>query len=147
MSLKNELNNEISGFQRVIVTLRNQLEEFEKNQEKRIDEIFCEFLTVIDTFERAELAIKEREMDKDETTKKAINRLLNAKKKALFVLEKYDVKQIEFENNKSVEEFCEVSDTEPDPTRETGDIVSVEKQGYKRAGHLIRPAEVIIVKN
>lgn len=147
MSLKNELNNEISGFQREIVTLRNQLEEFEKSQEKRIDEIFCEFLTVIDTFERAELAIKEREMDKDETTKKAINRLLNAKKKALFVLEKYDVKQIEFENNKSVEEFCEVSDTEPDPTRETGDIVSVEKQGYKRAGHLIRPAEVIIVKN
>ena len=120
MSLKNELNNEISGFQREIVTLRNQLEEFEKNQEKRIDEIFCEFLTVIDTFERAELAIKEREMDKDETTKKAINRLLNAKKKALFVLEKYDVKQIEFENNKSVAEFCEVSDTEPDPTRETG---------------------------
>ena len=147
MSLKNELNDEISGFQREIVTLRNQLEEFEKSQEKRIDEIFCEFLTVIDTFERAELAIKEREMDKDETTKKAINRLLNAKKKALFVLEKYDVKQIEFENNKSVEEFCEVSDTEPDPTRETGDIVSVEKQGYKRAGHLIRPAEVIIVKN
>lgn len=34
MSLKNELNNEISGFQREIVTLRNQLEEFEKNQEK-----------------------------------------------------------------------------------------------------------------
>jgi molecular chaperone GrpE (heat shock protein) len=147
MSLKNELNNEISGFQREIVTLRNQLEEFEKNQEKRIDEIFCEFLTVIDTFERAELAIKEREMDKDETTKKAINRLLNAKKKALFVLEKYDVKRIEFENNKSVEELCEVSDTEPDPTRETGDIVSIEKQGYKRSEHLIRPAEVIIVKN
>ena len=147
MSIKKELTDKFSDLQRDNVTLRNQLEEFEKNQEKRIDEIFCEFLTVIDTFERAELAIKEREMDKDETTKKAINRLLNAKKKALFVLEKYDVKQIEFENNKSVEEFCEVSDTEPDPTRETGDIVSVEKQGYKRAGHLIRPAEVIIVKN
>ena len=98
-------------------------------------------------FERAEQAIKERELDKDDTTKKAINRLLNAKKKALFVLEKYDVKRIEFENNKSVEELCEVSDTEPDPTRETGDIVSIEKQGYKRSEHLIRPAEVIIVKN
>ena len=31
--------------------------------------------------------------------------------------------------------------------RETGDIVSIEKQGYTRQGHLIRPAEVIIVKN
>ena len=147
MSIKKELTDKFSDLQRDNVTLRNQLEEFEKNQEKRIDEIFCEFLTVIDTFERAEQAIKERELDKDETTQKAINRLLNAKKKALFVLEKYDVKRIEFENNKSVEELCEVSDTEPDPTRETGDIVSIEKQGYKRSEHLIRPAEVIIVKN
>jgi molecular chaperone GrpE (heat shock protein) len=147
MSIKKELTDKFSDLQRDNVTLRNQLEEFEKNQEKRIDEIFCEFLTVVDTFERAEQAIKERELDKDDTTKKAINRLLNAKKKALFVLEKYDVKRIEFENNKSVEELCEVSDTEPDPTRETGDIVSIEKQGYKRSEHLIRPAEVIIVKN
>ena len=147
MSIKKELTDKFSDLQRDNVTLRNQLEEFEKNQEKRIDEIFCEFLTVVDTFERAEQAIKERELDKDDTTKKAINRLLNAKKKALFVLEKYDVKRIEFENNKSVEELCEVSDTEPDPSRETGDIVSIEKQGYKRSEHLIRPAEVIIVKN
>ena len=147
MSIKKELTDKFSDLQRDNVTLRNQLEEFEKNQEKRIDEIFCEFLTVVDTFERAEQAIKERELDKDDTTKKAINRLLNAKKKALFVLEKYDVKRIEFENNKSVEELCEVSDTQPDPTRETGDIVSIEKQGYKRSEHLIRPAEVIIVKN
>ncbi len=69
------------------------------------------------------------------------------RKKALFVLEKFDVKRIEFENSKSVEELCEVSDTEPDSNRETGDIVSIEKQGYTRQGHLIRPAEVIIVKN
>ena len=45
------------------------------------------------------------------------------------------------------EELCEVADTEPDPSRETGDIVSIEKQGYTRQGHLIRPAELIIVKN
>lgn len=57
------------------------------------------------------------------------------------------MQKIEFENNKSIEELCEVADTEPDPGRETGDIVSIEKQGYTRHGHLIRPAEVIIVKN
>lgn len=57
------------------------------------------------------------------------------------------MQKIEFENNKSIEELCEVADTEPGPGRETGDIVSIEKQGYTRQGHLIRPAEVIIVKN
>ncbi len=147
MGVKNEIANKVSELSRENLTLKNKIEELEKNQDKKINEIFCEFLTIIDTFERAEQTIKEREMDKDETTKKAINRLLNAKKKALFVLEKFDVKRIEFDNNKSVEELCEVSDTEPDSNRETGDIVSIEKQGYTRQGHLIRPAEVIIVKN
>lgn len=147
MSVKTEIANKVSELSRENLTLKNKLEEFEKNQDKKIDEIFCEFLTVIDQFERAEQAIKERELDKDETTKKAINRLLNAKKKALGVLEKYNVRIIEFENNKSVQELCEVADTEPDPSRETGDIVSIEKQGYTRQGHLIRPAELIIVKN
>ena len=147
MSVRSEIANKVSELSRENLTLRNQLEEFEKSQDKRIDEIFCEFLTVLDTFERAEQTIKERELDKDETTKKAINRLLNAKKKALGVLEKFNVQKIEFENNKSIEELCEVADTEPDPGRETGDIVSIEKQGYTRQGHLIRPAEVIIEKN
>lgn len=147
MSVRSEIANKVFELSRENLTLRNQLEEFEKSQDKRIDEIFCEFLTVLDTFERAEQTIKERELDKDETTKKAINRLLNAKKKALGVLEKFNVQKIEFENNKSIEELCEVADTEPDPGRETGDIVSIEKQGYTRHGHLIRPAEVIIVKN
>lgn len=147
MSVKNEITNKVSELSRENLTLRNRLEELEKSQDKKIDEIFCEFLTVIDTFERAEQTIKERELDKDETAKKAINRLLNAKKKAFFVLEKFDVKKIEFKNQKSVEELCEVADTEPDPDRETGDIVSIEKDGYTRNGHLIRSAEVIIVKN
>jgi molecular chaperone GrpE len=147
MSVKNEIANKVSELSRDNLTLRNKLEELEKTQDKKIDEIFCEFLTVIDTFEKAEQSIKERYLDKDENAKKAINRLLNAKKKALFVLEKYNVKKVMFEGNKSVEELCEVSDTEPDSNRETGDIVSIEKQGYTRQGHLIRPAEVIIVKN
>ena len=147
MSVRDEIANKVSELSRENLTLRNKLEEFEKSQDKKIDEIFCEFLTVLDTFDRAEQTIKERELDKDENAQKAINRLLNAKKKALGVFEKYNVQKIEFENNKSVEELCEVADTEPDPSRETGDIVSIEKQGYKRQGHLIRPAEVIIVKN
>lgn len=147
MSAKNEIANKVSELLRENLTLRHQLDEVKNSQDKRIDEIFCEFLTVVDTFERAEQVIKERGLDKDETAKKSINRILNAKKKTLFVLEKFDVKRVEFENNKSIVELCVVTDTEPDSGRETGDIVSIEKQGYTRQGHLIRPAEVIIVKN
>lgn len=147
MSIRDIIANKVSELSRENLTLGNKLEEFEKTQDKKIDEIFCEFLTVLDTFERAEQTIKERELDKDENAQKAINRLLNAKKKVLGVFEKYNIQKVVFENNKSVEELCEVADTEPDPSRETGDIISIEKQGYTRQGHLIRPAELIIVKN
>lgn len=65
MSVKNEIANKVSELSRDNLTLRNKLEELEKTQDKKIDEIFCEFLTVIDTFEKAEQSIKERYLDKD----------------------------------------------------------------------------------
>lgn len=147
MGIRETIEDKISSLLRENQTMKNQQEETIKNQDRKIDEIFCEFLTVIDTFERAEQAIADKALVQDENAKKAMNRLLNAKKKALFVLEKYNVKKIVFENNHSVDELCEVSDTEPDASKENGDIVSIEKEGYTRNGHLIRPAEVIIVKN
>lgn len=147
MSIKTSIINFIASIQKEIVVLKNEKAEAAKQNEKNTDEIFCEILTVLDTFERSEDIIKERELDKDENTSKAIKRLLNAKKKLLFVLEKYNIKEIEFENNKSVEEYCIVTDTETNSTRETGDIISIEKKGFKRNDHLLRPAEVVIVKN
>ena len=147
MGIRETIEDKISSLLRENQTIKNEQEETLKNQDRKIDEIFCEFLTVIDTFERAEQAIAERELIQDDNAKKAMNRLLNAKKKALFVLEKYNVKKIIFENNHSVEELCEVSDTEPDATKQNGDIISIEKEGYTRDSHLIRPAEVIIVRN
>ncbi len=147
MSIKETIEDKISSLLRENQIIKNEQEETLKNQERKIDDIFCEFLTVIDTFERAEQTITERGLIQDENTKKAVNRLLNAKKKAMHVLEKFNVKKIEFENNHSNEDMCAVADTEPDPSRQTGDIISIEKEGYLRNGHLIRRAEVIIVKN
>lgn len=149
MKIKSIIQEKISSLMLDNISVRNELEETVKSQDKKIDEIFREFITVIDTFERAEQTIKEKNLvrEDDKDTQTAIKRLLNAKRKALNVLEKYDVKRIEFENNRSIEELCEVTGTEPDPSRETGDIVSIEKEGYTRNGHLIRPSEVIIVRN
>ena len=145
--IKKKLAETTASLQRENQTLKNEQEEVVKNHEKKIDEIFREVLTVVDTFERAEQTIQEKGLISDDNAQKAVNRLLNAKKKALFVLEKYNVKKIEFENNHSIEDLCVVTDTVPDDSRQNGDIVEIEKQGYTRDGHLIRPAEVIIVRN
>lgn len=43
MSVRSEIANKVSELSRENLTLRNKLEEFEKSQDKKIDEIFCEF--------------------------------------------------------------------------------------------------------
>lgn len=118
----------------------------EKNHEKELDGIFVEFLTVIDTFEKSEKIIKERGLDQDENASKAIKGLLNAKKKALSTLKKFNVKKIDLQGVVN-DDLCTTVETEPDSNRKNGEIISVEKDGYTRNGHLIRRAEVVIVKN
>ena len=145
--IKPTIEEKMADSLRKIVTLQNEKEQAEKNHEKELDDIFAEVLTVIDTFQKSEVIIKERGLDQEENASKAIKRLLNAKKKALSVLEKFNVKRIEFEAGMVDDDLCTTVETEPDSNRKNGEIISIEKDGYTRNGHLIRRAEVVIVKN
>ncbi len=145
--IKPTIEEKMADSLRKIVTLQNEKEQAEKNHEKELDDIFAEVLTVIDTFQKSEAIIKERGLDQEENASKAIKRLLNAKKKALSVLEKFNVKRIEFEAGMVDDDLCTTVETEPDSNRKNGEIISIEKDGYTRNGHLIRRAEVVIVKN
>lgn len=145
--IKPTIEEKMADSLRKIVTLQNEKEQADKNHEKELDDIFTEVLTVIDTFQKSEAIIKERGLDQEENASKAIKRLLNAKKKALSVLEKFNVKRIEFETGMVDDDLCTTVETEPDSTRKNGEIISIEKDGYTRNGHLIRRAEVVIVKN
>lgn len=145
--IKPTIEEKMADSLRKIVTLQNEKEQAEKNHEKELDDIFAEVLTVIDTFQKSEAIIKERGLDQEENASKAIRRLLNAKNKALSVLEKFNVKRIEFETGMVDDDLCTTVETEPDSNRKNGEIISIEKDGYTRNGHLIRRAEVVIVKN
>ena len=70
MDIKATIEEKISSLLRENQTIKNEQEETLKNQDRKIDEIFCEFLTVIDTFERAEQAIAERDLIQDDNAKK-----------------------------------------------------------------------------
>ena len=145
--IKPYLNQKVAENMGKILTLQNDLAEQERKYEKQLDDVFAEFLTVIDTFEKSEALLKERGLDQDENASKAIKRLLNAKKKALSTLEKFNVKKLDFPDGKLDENTCSTIDSEPDASRKDDEIISIEKDGYTRNGHLIRRAEVIIVKN
>lgn len=147
LDIKPAIEEKMADSLRKIVALQNEKEQAKSNHEKELDVIFTEFLTIIDTFQKSEAIIKERGLDQEENSSKAIKRLLNAKKKALSVLEKFNVKRIEFESGMVDDDLCTTVETEPDSNRNNGEIISIEKDGYTRNGHLIRRAEVVIVKN
>lgn len=127
--------------------LSNRIEKNQREKEQLLDEVFLDAISVLDAFSREEKVIEDHEWNQSEDSQKAIKRLLNAKKKLNTMLEKYDVKKIVFDDGMSNDDLCSVTDTEPDAEKPNGYILSIEKEGFTRNGHMLRRAEVVIVKN
>ena len=124
-----------------------RIEKNQRDNDQLLDEVFLEAISVLDVFSREEKIIEEKGWNQSDDSQKAIKRLLNAKKKLNTMLEKYNVQKITFENSMSHDDLCSITDTEPDSEKPNGFILSIEKEGYTRNGHLLRRAEVVIVKN
>lgn len=142
-----QIESEITLIKQENVKLKNDLEESALNNERQIDALILETIQVIDAFDKAEIVVKDKGYSEDETASKAIKRMLQPKKIALSILSKYNVSQIDLDGKVINEDLCTVVDTEPDPTKEDGLVISIEKNGYVRGDRLIRRAEVIIIKN
>lgn len=142
-----EIEKKISNMLRDNKALSNQIVDNQEKKEQYLDTVFLDVVSVLDAFSREEKVIEDHKWNLSEDSQKAIKRLRNAKRKLITVLEKYDVHKISFEEGISVDDYCIVTDTEPLPERPNGYIISVEKDGYTRNGHLLRRAEVIIAKN
>lgn len=124
-----------------------RIEKNQRDNDQLLDEVFLEAISVLDVFSREEKIIEDKGWNLSDDSQKAIKRLLNAKKKLNTMLEKYNVQKITFENSMSHDDLCSIIDTEPDSEKPNGFILSIEKEGYTRNGHLLRRAEVVIVKN
>ena len=142
-----KIEQQISDMLRNNKALSNQIEDNYRKEEQHLDEIFLDVISVLDSFAREEKVIEDHEWNQSEDSQKAIKRLLNAKKKLNTMLEKHDVKKMSFDDGMSNDDLCSVTDTEPDPEKPNGFIISIEKDGFTRNGHTLRRAEVVIVKN
>lgn len=141
------IENKLSEILKDKKNLSNMIEENQRKKEQLLDEVFLDAISVLDAFSREEKVIEDHDWNQSEDSQKAIKRLLNAKKKLNTMLEKYDVKKIVFDDGMSDDDLCSVTDTEPDADKPNGFILSIEKDGYIRNGHLLRRSEVVIVKN
>lgn len=143
---RSEIKSKIQDFQREILEQRHKIECLEIEKEKELDSIFKDLLTVVDAFDKADKRLAEQYAE-NEDVQKARKRFATSKKKLLEILNRNNVNEIIFSDSIATLEDCQIVDTEPDATKPNNTIVSIEKNGYRRNGRLLRLAEVIVVKN
>ena len=147
MSNNSQIEETIARLMKENIERKNDSAQSQLVFERKLDDLGADLIQIMDAFEKAEERIKDRGLDQDESSQKAIKQLLLAKRKTEAIFEKYRIKKIEFPDGIADDNFCEITGTVPDSDKPEGSIVSIGKNGYLRDGRLIRRAEVEIVKN
>ncbi len=133
-----------------LVTIKeatNRLEALEVEKHDQFIDLIRGIIQIVDTFENAEQLISEKGWDQSEDTKKVIIRYKNVYNQMIRLLSAKGVTKLDFPENRLIIGFCRVVETEPDSTKANDTIISIVREGYIRGSELIRPADVIIVKN
>ncbi len=128
------------------IKLNNWISTQEQVSDDKVGEICKDFLQVLEQFEWAENTIHERGLDQSKISTGAITRLLTAKQKLLEVLETYGVKTVTFTDG-MVNAKANIVDTVTDPEKRDGQVVEIHRDGFYRKDKLLRPAEVVVVRN
>ncbi len=127
--------------------LKNEVERKENEKHDLLKDFSLNIIDIIDSFERIEESIIEKEYHKIDEVSKTVSRYKTIQKKLLGLLQKHGVTRIEFPDNRLIVGLCEVVETEADSNRKNDDIISIIRNGYIRGKELIRPAQIIVVKN
>lgn len=143
----NELEQLIIQNLKTTNILKNEVERKENEKHDLLKEISISIIDILDSFERIEESVIEKEYHKIDEVSKTVSRYKTIQKKLLGLLQKHGVTRIEFPDNRLIVGLCEVVETEADSNRKNDDIISVIRNGYIRGKELIRPAQIIVVKN
>jgi len=127
--------------------LKNEVERKEIEKHDLLKEISISIIDILDSFERIEESVIQKEYHKIDEVSKTVSRYRTIQKKLLGLLQKQGVTKIEFTDNRLIVGLCEVVETEADNNRKNDEIISVIRNGYIRGKELIRPAQIIVVKN
>ena len=127
--------------------LKNEVERKENEKHDLLKEFSISIIDILDSFERIEESVIEKEYHKIDEVSKTVSRYKTIQKKLLGLLQKHGVTRIEFPDNRLIVGICEVVETEADRNRKNDEIISVIRNGYIRGKELIRPAQIIVVKN
>lgn len=142
-----ELEEVITNNLLVVSNLRNEVEQKELEKQDQVRETALSIIDILDSFERIEEGLIEKGLDKSDEAGKIITRYKSVEKKLLNLLQKHGITKVEFPDNRLIVGLCEVVDTETDSTRKNDEIVSIVRNGFIRGKIVIRPAQIVVVKN
>lgn len=144
---KSALHSKVVDNLKAISDLKNSLLNKEIEKQDNLKEFALQVIDVLDSFERIEEGLQEKGIQDSSDGATAMSRYKIIQKKLVSVLNKHGVTKIEFPENRLIVGVCEVVDVETDSNRNNEEIIEVVRNGYMRGKFLIRPAQVIVVKN
>ena len=147
MSKFDDIREEVRRLMTSNYQLNNWISSQEEAKDNQVGEICKDFLQVLEAFEWAEATIHERGLDQSKISTSAIARMLTAKTKLLEVLESHGVKKVEFADDVFDASKGKVVGTVANEKKPEGTVDHIQRDGFYRKDRLLRPAEVILVKN
>ncbi len=132
-------------FQKEIVELKHELSAEKMRFHNSEQSLLIELFETIDAMENLLENLKQKEQDK--TIKRVIKNIQSIQKKMFRILTERDIHKIEFPDNLAKFGFCKVVDTEINPELPEKTIVKTVKIGFQQKDKILRPAEVITIKN
>ena len=127
--------------------LKNEVDRKENEKHDLLKDILLKIIDVLDSFENSEEWVIENDFNKIDEARKTVSKFKIVHRKLLGLLKNYGITKIEFPENRLIVGLCEVVETEADNKRKNDEIVSIIRNGCIRGKELIRPAQIIVVKN
>lgn len=127
--------------------LKNEVEKQENEKHDLLKNISLNVIDIIDSCENIDEWVTDNQYNEVDEARKTNSRYKTIQKKLLALLQTQGISKIEFPDNRLIVGLCEVIETEADRNRKNDEIISIIRNGYIRGKELIRPAQIIVVKN
>lgn len=130
-----------------IGVLKSSINKKETEKKDLLKNLALGIIQTIDSFEDIEENIIERGLNKTEQVEMTMRRYSNIKRRLERLLVEYGITKVEFPDNRLIIGLCEVVDTVVDKTRNNEEIAAIVRNGYLRGKEIIRPAQIVVIKN
>ena len=140
-ALFSALDEKITSLQKERAEFKDAARRLQEEKDSLVKEILKDMIGVLDAFERCSTVI-------DEEGRRVQSRYSNVEKTLRRKLNDKGVFEIALKVGDMVDDnLCSTCDTEPNSSMKDGTIIGIEKKGYMFKDIVLRPVEVVIVKN